>query len=112
MITKGQIREMLQCKAFTHSWNAKSMPSKKKAGFGRRVELDCDRCQSERVLLLNIYGEIGASWYELSDAYVDSGISKMSKREAKAKLAFNGQAASAKTIKARQLKEKIVDSTR
>lgn len=111
MPSKMQLTNIYRCLDIAHDWQEAVSNTRKDPAWGKRRVLTCTQCGSERLELINIYGEVGARSYDYSDEYkaVLSELDKNAKKkQARALRIYNGKAASQTAIKRRHTRSKII----
>lgn len=74
------IQEMLRCRDIGHQWE-ETWRRTRNAGWGKRRILKCEYCQTERLELIDIKGNVGSRSYEYLVDY--KKVSGMNKAEAR-----------------------------
>lgn len=59
--------ELIRCKAVAHNWE--DIAAQRQSRWGVAVTFRCTQCFSQRIDIMNLRGDLGARYYEHTDAY-------------------------------------------
>lgn len=83
-ISKEQQHQFDLCHAYGHAMFEIDVNVKSEIGYP--TGLKCERCDTLRVIILSIHGEMTQTWYEHTDSYSKSLERRLTRAQARAEI--------------------------